>query len=63
MKTIPEIQFKDAGDLTPLQMNAIHFDTGDHSQYVGDTLAQAQRPTGCHRISRKTKRDKFIIML
>lgn len=40
MKTIPEIQFKDAGDLTPLQMNAIHFDTGDHSQYVGDTLAQ-----------------------
>lgn len=43
MKTIPEIQFKDAGDLTPLQMNAIHFDTGDNSQYVGDTLAQAPK--------------------
>lgn len=43
MKTIPEIQFKDAEDLTPLQMNAIHFDTGDHSQYVGDTLAQAPK--------------------
>lgn len=38
MKTIPEIQFKDAEDLTPLQMNAIHFDTGDHSQYVGDNI-------------------------
>lgn len=38
MKTIPEIQFKDAGDLTPLQMNAIHFDTGDRSQYVGDNM-------------------------
>lgn len=43
MKTIPEIQFKDAEDLTPLQMNAIHFDTGDHSQYVGDTLAQTPK--------------------
>lgn len=43
MKTIPEIQFKDAEDLTPLQMNAIHFDTGDHSQYVGDTLAQVPK--------------------
>lgn len=45
MKTIPEIQFKDAGDLTPLQMNAIHFDTGDHSQYVGDTCSIISTPS------------------
>lgn len=38
MKKIPEVALPDAETLTPLQMNAIPLDTGDHSHFVADDI-------------------------
>lgn len=37
MKKIPEIDLKDAVDLTAMEMNTIHFDTGDGSNLLSDS--------------------------
>lgn len=42
MKQIPEVKLEGAVVLTPLEMNAIHFDAGIKSQYVADTLSQTK---------------------
>lgn len=41
MKKIPHVDLPGAQVLTPLQMNAIHFDTGEHSNFVADTIDTA----------------------
>lgn len=41
MKTIPETDLKDAATLSPLEMNDIHFDTGDRSNLLSDSVPQA----------------------
>lgn len=38
MKTIPEIDLKDAETLSALDMNIIHFDTGDNSNLLADSF-------------------------
>lgn len=40
MKTIPETDLKDAVTLSPLEMNDIHFDTGDRSNLLSDPVPQ-----------------------
>lgn len=42
MKTIPEIDLKDAVTLTPQEMNAIHFDTGDRSHLLTPEQSEMQ---------------------
>jgi len=42
MKQIPEVKLEGAEVLTPLEMNAIHFDAGVRSQYVADSLTSSK---------------------
>lgn len=45
MKTIPEIDLKDAETLSALDMNIIHFDTGDNSNLLSDSVPGASSAT------------------
>lgn len=45
MKTIPEIDLKDAVTLSPLDMNVIHFDTGDNSNLLADAVTPSAAST------------------
>lgn len=40
MKKIPQVELQGAVELTPLQMNAIHFDTGTHSSLAAESPSQ-----------------------
>ncbi len=51
MKTIPEIDLKDAVDLTAMEMNTIHFDTGDGSNLLSDPVKTSATQTTTHKVT------------
>lgn len=44
MKKIEPIKFEDAVKLTPAEMNALHLETGLHSDAVSDHQPQRRQP-------------------
>lgn len=42
MKTIKQIDLTGVKELTPMEMNSIHFDTGERSQLINDTSTSGE---------------------